>query len=187
MPVISLNKNNSVVPKQILGYGNDGGGSSTVSLGGASEQQGTPAILIARYLLTAPQTASVPSKTWGSLSINTDKVQSPSAAVTSQTPFTYTAAEYAFVSVEVRANVTHTTNLGRWTLAFRLTRNGFTSDVAFTFHKAKSSPTVWKLVLNERVWLETGDVLTIEVRTWNNGASADTLTVLDADVSLYRG
>jgi hypothetical protein len=186
MPISSNNKNATVLPKQFLGE--IGGGSSVSGAGGSTGgQQGTPSVLIARYRLTAPQTSVVPSKTWTNLSVSTDDVQSPSAAVTSQTPFTYTAPEFAFVRVEVRANVTHTANLGRWVLAFRLTRNGFTSDAAFTFHKAKSSPTVWQLVLNERVWLETGDVLTIAVRAFNEGAVSDTVTILDADVALYRG
>lgn len=187
MPAVSVNKNNTIIPKQILVEFSGSSSSGTGGGGGTGGQQGTPSTLIARYRLTAPQTASVPSKSFGRVSVETDDAQSASAAVTSQTPFTYTASEFAFVRVEVRANVTHTANLGRWVLAFRLTRNGFTSDAAFTFHKAKSSASVWELVLNERVWLETGDVLTVQIRAWNDGASADTLTVLDADVSMYRG
>jgi hypothetical protein len=187
MPSVSTNKNHSILHKQILGELGGGVSSAGGGGGGTGGQQGTPPALIARYRLTAPQTTPAPSKNWSSLSLNTDDVQSSSAAVTSQTPFTYTALEFSFVRVEVRANVAHTANLGRWVLAFRLTRNGFTSDAAFTFHKAKSSPTVWQLVLNERVWLETGDVLTIAVRAFNEGAVSDTVTILDADVALYRG
>ncbi len=187
MPSVSTNKNHSILRKQILGE-LGGSTSSGASAGGSTVgQQGTPSVLIARYRLTAPQTAPVSPKAWTNLSINTNDAQSPSAAVTSQTPFIYTAPEFAFVRVEVRVNVTHTANLGRWVLAFRITRNGFTSDAAFTLHKAKSSSTVWQLALNERIWIETDDVLKVDVRVFNEGAAAETLTVLDADISLHRG
>jgi hypothetical protein len=186
MPKSSANKNNSIIPKQILG--GESGGASSVSKGSAGGgNQGTPPDLLASYRLTSPQTASVPAKQFARVPINTNDAQSSSTAVTSQTPFTYTAPAFGFVLVEVRINASVVANLGRWCAAFRITRNSYTSDAAYTFHKKKASATVWQFALNARLWLETNDVLQVELRAFNEGAVAETLTVLDAEIVIKRG
>ena len=185
MPINSANKNNSILPKQILGN-ESGGGSSSVSRGGTSSEQGTPPELIAHYRLKTPQNGNIPANAYGNVPVDTNDVQAASTAVTSQTPFSYTAPEFLYVRCEVQIEVVNSANLDRWVFALRIVRNGYTSDAAHTFAKAKVSAGVWQMTLNERLWLETGDVLQVVVRAFNTSAAVQVLTVNEANVKLFR-
>jgi hypothetical protein len=183
MPEVSLNKNNSVLPKQILWeFGNVG-----TAGGGArgKPEQGTPTDLLAHYRLTLGQFVNVAPRTYGVAVVNTDDTQTVSAAVTSQTPFTYTAPASDFVRVEVWAELAHNVNLARWVLAVRVTRNGYTSDNEFSFHRVKNSATSWHMAINERVWLERDDALQIEIRAFNTSGATETLTINNGTIKLW--
>jgi hypothetical protein len=188
MPKSSANKNNSVLLKQILG-GENAVPSSTTSRGNGSTsgEQGTPPALLAHYrLITTPQNGNIPVTSYGNVPVNTNDVQAASAAVTSQTPFSYTAPEFFFVRCEVQIEVVNSANLDRWVFALRVTRNGYTADAAHTFAKAKVSAGVWQMMLNERLYLETGDVLQVVVRAFNTSNAVQVLTVNEANVKLFR-
>jgi len=45
---------------------------------------------------------------------------------------------------------------------------------------------VWQMMLNERLYLETGDVLQVVVRAFNTSNAVQVLTVNEANVKLFR-